>query len=1404
MKPSISVAAAVAASLFTLGSSSRPAHAQPAPSCATLPTGAILQRWGLTGGSKGPLGCPTGPAQSASGTAQSMSFASGQIVTAPSLGPSAAVAAYQSGADLVVDWGDTSPTSYTKFVLSWSVNGGAATQRTIQSGFATRGVWFLPLPQQGTYSITVGGCGSSGACPTVTSPPVNVTYTPPASPPTCVNDALVTGAARARWLSLGGGQGSLGCPTGPAAPAPNNANGTIQLFDNGSIVNSPAGSGMTVAAYQNGTEPSFHVAWGNTSSSFDFFIVRWQQDAQPDGQGGSNVGQQNVGSGTSGSFDISVTALTTYSVIVEGCNNGGFLSGASCAGFTNPAPVVVRPDNAQVGACAVVSTGPIFDRWIQLGGQSSPLGCPTAPRVSVPGTTATSQDFQRGQMVFSPDHGPDLVVSLYYQPPDPARKPGDPPKDQLFLDWSTTSPASFDFFQIRDQNGNQSNEQNNNGPESSASAVPLFNTVPASGPVVPPGTYSFGIHGCNNQTLAPASCQPGFTAPVSFTVCDQSQGLVSCQGQCVPAGVAAAACVVNAPTTPGATTLDFSKSTPVKSVAEVEVDFVKRANVAAEYWGCNKPLGNVTHDEQNFMSAALARLYLLAQGVQSCPGHTTGYRSEVNQALRAQSVGSNAGTTCPVGRLGEYDVALAGYIRIVDEYKQFLDPDVYDHIVNDLLNKRGPIDPGDFAVKCDVAQDPFADAVIALIGAPFIALVSGALPVVGPAIGPLAGLSVDPAATGTTVFAVAAAANAASDNILETENHLNQIESTRYLTNQILYAKTGDAQYDNEGNGANAFWLARLQNYLQHDFWEYNSRTYQAYTDSALQNLYDFAKDRRVKEGAKLALDYISAKFSVTNNDLRRLVPFRRHVDDYSTDLLADYQTYRFFELSGVRTILDTLSPPDVTAINGWAGGVLQPALSSYRVPDAINDLIINQSHRTFYQRFSHYTVETYSSRPDYLISAGGFRTQPEESVDLGNNICFGCNDAGRSVAVSLMATGGLNQFVKAQNDLSDTFYFAGSSDQNNSVNTCVGPDFACGLNPWTPPDALTVDLKCRTAAIASGGLYSFFDFASPGCTNPTMNDGSFGFYIAAWQSQSLDPSAPSFGFFEVHPKDPNRTFTDFVNDTIIANSGFTFTYPGPNPYRKSTGETIFWTVPDGKTTGQTTWPFETLGSNALDALGTDTTKWPLASGDVVNSVGHTGVVDFRNPGTGDGLVLDFSDVGEPAERILANPTTLPPTNRALSLAVPSDWTVSNGSGRSSPLSRNGSGSLAVNGTGWVTITSIPLSAADIRASAGAGADLSSVAYDLYIPLPQPNPFWIGATQMYLSAPSAGVYNAYLGQDELTGQPQQQFVTEHFSVPAYAMTALTGGANDVTLTIVLNVNNGTQPWLLSDVRFGGL
>jgi hypothetical protein len=65
-----------------------------------------------------------------------------------------------------------------------------------------------------------------------------------------------------------------------------------------------------------------------------------------------------------------------------------------------------------------------------------------------------------------------------------------------------------------------------------------------------------------------------------------------------------------------------------------------------------------------------------------------------------------------------------------------------------------------------------------------------------------------------------------------------------------------------------------------------------------------------------------------------------------------------------------------------------------------------------------------------------------------------------------------------------------------------------------------------------------------------------------------------------------------------------------------------------------------------------------------------------------------------------------------------------------------------------VPIVSAPLSAADIRAS--AGPSLNKISYALLVPTDAPNPFWVGQTQMFISAPSVNVFNVHLGNVELT------------------------------------------------------
>lgn len=148
----------------------------------------------------------------------------------------------------------------------------------------------------------------------------------------------------------------------------------------------------------------------------------------------------------------------------------------------------------------------------------------------------------------------------------------------------------------------------------------------------------------------------------------------------------------------------------------------------------------------------------------------------------------------------------------------------------------------------------------------------------------------------------------------------------------------------------------------------------------------------------------------------------------------------------------------------------------------------------------------------------------------------------------------------------------------------------------------------------------------------------------------------------------------------------------------------------------------------------------------------------------------------------------------------PSGWTTSSGSLARSTDCTQGTGALAVNAPiNYTTLTSKP-----IGSQSSLGAELivgGTVAIDLKLPVQQPNPSWYGAVQLFVTVPSRGVYNAYLGQDELTGNRVNQWQTYWFSVPSSVGSALQNQAyGDLTVTVVLNVpSSGTGTYLLDNL-----
>ena len=128
-------------------------------------------------------------------------------------------------------------------------------------------------------------------------------------------------------------------------------------------------------------------------------------------------------------------------------------------------------------------------------------------------------------------------------------------------------------------------------------------------------------------------------------------------------------------------------------------------------------------------------------------------------------------------------------------------------------------------------------------------------------------------------------------------------------------------------------------------------------------------------------------------------------------------------------------------------------------------------------------------------------------------------------------------------------------------------------------------------------------------------------------------------------------------------------------------------------------------------------------------------------------------------------------------------WSVTQGNlaVTTSQTTTEGASSLSLNPSGFGVITSRPF--------AVRSALTGSVSFDLFVPSDQANPYWFGATQLYLNCPSRKVYNAFIGQAELTPLETDVFHLIPFSIPEWLRPGLARGCADLSFSIALNV-----PW----------
>ncbi|HWZ43537.1 MAG TPA: CVNH domain-containing protein [Candidatus Saccharimonadales bacterium] len=802
--------------------------------------------------------------------------------------------------------------------------------------------------------------------------------------------------------------------------------------------------------------------------------------------------------------------------------NGALRCGSPQYSYVPPAKKRPVPAGRQCSG-APSPTGLYRKEWMRLGGPNGPMGCPVSGVQKHPeGGVGGEIKFQNGAISFSPDVWPNGILGAFQD------------GGSIVMDWSVNwddqRGFNYDKFLVRwDVNGAHESEDDQVDVLADMTADQLVlmkykedthlrtrgNFVVDVSKIKGPSIISVKIEGCDLASKVD---------PFSTSTCRQ--------------GWLHAANVLyrpppNDPHLDQVGLIDLSATAPAKSVADSKTTFDDRAAAALMYNACALLPHSAYRHEENYGLFLWAKL-AYADYFQSdhCPGRDVKNRDEALQSLMRQHVESKTGTThdSKPFRTGEYDVFLTSLLPMVYKYGRVLPPAAVDHIVDELLNQRGPLDSGQLDVF-------------------------GLVP--------------------------------------ESENHVMNIETARYLTNQWVFTRTADPQFDNSRNGMDDWMLHHLQEFLKTDFIEYNARPYQDYSITALLNLYSFTSaqnpsSRRVKMAAEMVLDYLMAKAAVSMNDSRRLAPFRRRVDHNGPDMLSvqtDPQTAFSMMFAGTTEILNEFVVSKFAPNNfGWE--MQFAGVDDYRVPDPILDLMIERSHRSFFQRLHHYADEAYAGSPSYLLSAGGhYATFAYRFAGVAGDH----DDIGLALPTTLLPDGRFHL-------LSDLIRFEGDSDDAKRSNMCVTRDFACGLKPQVPD-------RYGANCMSTQGRFTFVN-QSGAC--PSGRPGT-GYYVAIYRDQDL-------GFLEAFDTalDPSVTFEQFQAGVMRRNGAAQFNRTGQNTYIKSNNEkVVFELIPNSKVIGPPDTPF-------------------FASGTVINSALNSAFVTIDNPALHQQLVLDMRDASKP------------------------------------------------------------------------------------------------------------------------------------------------------------------------------
>jgi len=136
-----------------------------------------------------------------------------------------------------------------------------------------------------------------------------------------------------------------------------------------------------------------------------------------------------------------------------------------------------------------------------------------------------------------------------------------------------------------------------------------------------------------------------------------------------------------------------------------------------------------------------------------------------------------------------------------------------------------------------------------------------------------------------------------------------------------------------------------------------------------------------------------------------------------------------------------------------------------------------------------------------------------------------------------------------------------------------------------------------------------------------------------------------------------------------------------------------------------------------------------------------------------------------------------------LSFDSAAEWSSTQVTLSSDPALRSeGAASLAFAPAAWTELTSRPFTAAE------ASAATSLLHLDVHVPDLPPDPYWVGAVQLYLECPSLNLYNQYAGQENLYPSFDDEFNSLRFELPSHLLAALHGGASDCRVKFAVSMN----------------